>query len=125
MAEGERTTNNQAPTNSQRSKVSNTKIVGNFGMDIIGSERETSPLTINKTSTSNLHGPKLKQNIKLPSSRPMDDRKQQILKMFKQEHLVEKFHSLSRKDQEKMDEDLELLELDLIDLVRIPLIWRF
>jgi hypothetical protein len=43
--------------------------------------------------------------------------KKDILRNFGQEHIIEVFEQLDKEGQEKLEEDLELLELDLIDLV--------
>jgi hypothetical protein len=47
----------------------------------------------------------------------MEKKKEDILNLFEQHHLVDHYNILSSKKQDKFDEDLELLELDLIDLV--------
>lgn len=41
--------------------------------------------------------PSLNENIAPPSDKKMDEKKQSILKIFEQEHLVDKYHTLSRK----------------------------
>ena len=80
----------------------NSRVTGNFGITDISAEKDE-----NKGIS----------NFGEQAKKIMEKKKEDILNLFEQHHLVDHYNNLSPKKQYKFDEDLELLELDLIDLV--------
>ena len=56
----------------------------------------------------------------------MDDHKQKVINSFRQGHLIQNYNAINDDNKEKLNLDLELLELDVVDLVsqKNPIISR-
>ena len=48
----------------------------------------------------------------------MDNHKQKVINTFRQGHIITNYQSLPQANKESLNSDLELLELDIVDLVR-------
>lgn len=51
----------------------------------------------------------------------LEERIRNILELFDQHHLIDRYNSLPQSEQNVLMEDLEHLELDLLDLVSLTL----
>lgn len=53
------------------------------------------------------------------SRKQLSPLKKRVLNNFEQDHIIEAFNDFDPVQQENLEDDLELLELDMIDLVRL------